>query len=138
MKQPSVRQVVSSGGEDENEDDHGSCSERKRREMARRRELTRAGKVLPVWVAVCRTFREYGGPEEGGWYYDCQTVEEVHRAWDFPTLLRLVRRLVADNPTDPYGRFSVLGNSGDVTLYLLRSSDLLEQLEYPATRPHYE
>lgn len=32
-------------------------------------------------VAYYETFREYGGPEEGGWYYDCGNLIRQARAF---------------------------------------------------------
>lgn len=110
----------------------------KRRERMARRAQLATGRVPPMYAIVTRTFREYGGPQEGGWYYDRQVVEEVRRAWTYRELLRVVRALLDEHPTDRYGRSSVVGNSGDVTVYLARSEYLIESLEWPAERPVYE
>lgn len=26
----------------------------------------------PIWASIIKTYRKYGGPEEGGWYYDSE------------------------------------------------------------------
>ncbi len=110
----------------------------RRHEEQERREHLAAGRVPPLYVAVTRTFRMYGGPEEGGWYYDRTDLEEVRRAYGWKGVLKLVRELRREHPTDRYGRGSVLGNSGDVVLYLSRTLEPIERLATPPGRPRYE
>lgn len=110
----------------------------KRREARERLAELKTGRVRPVYACATRTFREYGGPEEGGWWYDRTTIEETRRAFDFRGLLRHVRELLAEHETDPRGRGSVLGNRGDVVIYLVRNPLLLESLEGPEEKPRYE
>lgn len=37
-----------------------------------------SGGEIRVWVNVYHITREYGGPEEGGWYYNWRTLVEAH------------------------------------------------------------
>jgi hypothetical protein len=34
-------------------------------------------------VAFYRMDRAYGGPEEGGWWYDCGTLERLYRVYTY-------------------------------------------------------
>ena len=115
-----------------------TLDEAKRRERKERRELLSVGKVRPVYAVVTRTTRHYGGPEEGGWWYDRQNVEAVQRAWDYRSLLGVVRSLMQDYPTNLHGRYSVLGDSGDVVIYLVRDAAVIEELQDSNERPRYE
>lgn len=91
----------------------------------------------PVYVGVTETTRHYGGPEEGGWYYDWTEVVEIVKVEDsFRGLLGTVRALLESYPTCPRGRGSVIGGA-DVTIYMTRNVRLIDQLQSPG-RPRYE
>ena len=85
------------------------------RMMARARRIvdaTAGDSVSPVFVAAYGIDRCYGGPEEGGWYYDMQRVLEVRRTFGgWKGALRLVRALREEYPTCPRGRYSVIGGT---------------------------
>ena len=102
----------------------------------RRLALVRNGKCPPVYAIAVRTTRHYGGPEEGGWWYDWNQIEEVRRAFTYRQLLTHVRELRSEYPTSKYGRHSMADRSGDVTIYLSRTEefDRLQSTE----RPRYE
>lgn len=112
----------------------------------------------PLYVAVVEVSRHYGGPEEGGWWYDRSTVlgwwkarrsELAHRSSQrsplyverlTPEALRGFERVAKRDfgylPVKPKGyrgRGSVIGQP-DVEL---RFSPTLPQ-DYPTERPHYE
>lgn len=93
--------------------------------------------VSPVYAVATRTFRCYGGPEEGGWWYDWTDIEQVCQAYTFRGLLATVRRMREEHETDQRGRGSVLGNRGDVTIYLTRHAHLIDGLQ-STERPRYE
>lgn len=106
-------------------------------DRADRRTALDLGEVPPVYAVACRTYRCFGGPEEGGWWYDHTDVVEVRRAWDFRGLLKAVRELREAHPTDQRDRYSVLGDSGDVTIYMTRHAHMIEGLQ-STERPTYE
>jgi hypothetical protein len=109
------------------------CRKRDRRE---RIASVRAGKVAPFYVAAIATGRRYGGPEEGGWWYDVTTIEAVRKAWDVSTGLKHARELREEHPTCPRGRHSVIGRE-DIEVRVFRSLDDLPT-EGPYGRPQYE
>lgn len=95
----------------------------------------------PYHVVAYEVTREYGGPEEGGWYYDWYTSPRL--VAKFPTehdfALDLARKLNADAKEErrqggqPQGRFSVLGGA-DVVYVVERTLGESTSTE----RPHYE
>jgi len=86
----------------------------------------------PFYVNVYATDRHYGGPEEGGWWYDCG--EPVAST---PYLTRAAARdaLVVAQAQFPYTgkRNSVLGGE-DWSCHISREF----AVAYPTTRPRYE
>lgn len=131
---PKVRTLISSDLEDSLVNDYASL---KRSERAQRLAATREGKQPAVYAAAVRITRHCGGPEEGGWWYDWSSVEEVRRAHTYRSLLRHVRELQAEYPTSRYGRHSCADTSGDVVIYLCRSEHQIEGLQ-STERPRYE
>lgn len=82
----------------------------------------------PIYVAVVETTRHYGGPEEGGWYYDWHQVVETKECYTFRHLLWWVKELRRVFPTCHRDRGSVIGGA-DVTIYMLRHEHLIKQLQ---------
>lgn len=89
------------------------------------------------FVSMYAVSRHYGGPEEGGWWYDWKTFEKVRctvvgaRA----DALRLASEFnaTADEERDGPNRFSVIG--GDDETYYVEQ----RPAEHQSTeRPHYE
>ena len=78
-----------------------------------------AGHVDPIYVLAVSSARMYGGPEEGGWFWDYVVVSEVRKAWDWRGALRHARELRAEYPTCPRGRHSVIGGT-DVSIVCRR------------------
>lgn len=72
---------------------------------------TKGGACPSFLVVAYGVDRVYGGPEEGGWWYDRMTVLEVRRAFTFAGGLRAGRELRDEHPTCPRGRGSVLGGT---------------------------
>jgi hypothetical protein len=58
-----------------------------------RAENRKPGQVLPIYIAVQGTSRCYGGPEEGGWWYNWTETEEVFKVWTMRAALRKLREL---------------------------------------------
>lgn len=97
----------------------------------------REGEVLPIYLAVVSTSRHYGGPEEGGWWYNWSTVEEVRRAWDWKTALKYARELKEDCPQPKFGIGSA-ANRGEPEFQIVVCSDpsFYECME-TKERPYY-
>ena len=100
-------------------------------------------RLTPVWhVGLFRVTREYGGPEEGGWYYDRCTLEET---WTVPPGLqcglRTVRQAVRAGLDNWDGREigSVLSRSGEYWIGLAYTETALDSAQFNHdSRPHYE
>lgn len=63
------------------------------------------------WIAWVETWRCYGGPEEGGWWYDRSAVVRVERCDNARRARRIARRAQRDSYRPKYDRFSVLGGT---------------------------
>lgn len=97
---------------------------------------TKNGVVNPFYVVVYNVGRHYGGPEEGGWWYDSTSILEVRKVWNWKSALKAMRELKEDYPQPRYNRFSVLGNQGD---YFIGMYYDVEQFPKESTgRPRYE
>lgn len=87
----------------------------------------------PRWVAVYQVDRQYGGPEEGGWYYDAGTLVARYHCADAATV-----DAVLDFAREKYprtdARLSVLGGDD----YSVMVTDTEPPAFYPEDRPHYE
>lgn len=98
-------------------------------------------------VAVYLEDRAYGGPEEGGWWYDCgQRVDDLPGflpaifAPDRETDALLHRKAVEDklNATLNKERRSDTGSVLSEGRYVAVLCEGYPAPHYPATRPHYE
>jgi hypothetical protein len=103
------------------------------RRVQKRRE--RAGRGLPFYVVTYEITRHYGGPEEGGWWYDWTSINEVARVFTFRQAREAVRRFRDEYPTCRRGRHSVIGGA-DTFVVLCYDEDEFPQ-ESTET-PHYE
>lgn len=90
-------------------------------------------------VSVYERDRNYGGPEEGGWWYDSgtvvQTIPVTSEDWsdeDIELLIDLLRKQYAD--TSEYGISSVLYSGGEYEIY----AEPQKGADWPQERPHYE
>ena len=101
------------------------------------------------WYAlILSTFtQEYGGPEEGGWYYNrYEVVADIPMVNSYdksaPEMRRIIKNLadfifqIGDEfiSGDPY---SVLGGEG-ISLAVVKFEEKAEFLSTRNTRPHYE
>lgn len=102
-----------------------------------RKLRTNEGQVLPIYIVVTSTTREYGGPEEGGWWYNWTVIEEVRKAWDAKTALKYVRAMKEDYPQPRFGIYSA-ANNGEAEHRFIVCSDpsFFEDLE-STERPYY-
>lgn len=101
-------------------------------------EIITHGTVHIAYVNVYAVGRQYGGPEEGGWWYDTGEPVECHRiAAATEEGLRslcdeVATRLEADYPRTGR-RSSVLGGE-DYGVYV----EAHEARAFPDERPYYE
>lgn len=102
----------------------------------RRREALRSSRLLPFYVVASGTVRCYGGPEEGGWWYDKRRIIEVRAVFTVTGALHTVRELRLDHPTCPKGRHSVIGGE-DVEIGVFYDETMFPQ-ESSGGRPSYE
>lgn len=101
-----------------------------------RQEAMRNGIVNPFYVVASNVSRCYGGPEEGGWYYDWTSILEVRKVWDWKGALKAMRELRDKYPQPRYNRHSVLGHEGD---YFINMCYDVDQFPRESTeRPRYE
>lgn len=92
------------------------------------------GNVRPIrwWVAIYEMDMGYGGPEEGGWWYDIGTVQSVFAAKSREDAYALRERL--ESMVESTGDYSsVLYSGGD---YRVRVCSDYPQ-NYPETTPYY-
>lgn len=95
-----------------------------------------------MFVSEYSTMRFYGGPEEGGWYYDVRKFERVIRKEDehdaaFACARRWNKKAKEDRVADgrPQGRFSVAGGA-DLTYLAEEVAGSGDTTKDPV--PHYE
>ena len=91
----------------------------------------------PFVVGVIGTSRHYGGPEEGGWWYDWTDVLDFEPCHCWQEGLEVARRYREDHPTQKPDRFSVIGNDQDTQIVFRRSVAEIESFQ-STERPHYE
>ena len=105
---------------------------------ARQRAL-KEGRVRPFYLVVEGTSRHYGGPEEGGWWYDWHEVLEVRRAFTLEEGLRQARALRESYPQPRYNRYSC-ANRGepDTRIRLCYGEDDPRWPTESTHRPRYE
>lgn len=89
----------------------------------------------PVFVNVHEIDRAYGGPEEGGWWYDCGTAKESVLVSGLAQAREVWRRL-RDKWADEDGADvgSVVYSGGVYSVGV----DRKPARDYPEVRPHYE
>jgi len=87
-----------------------------------------------LYVNVYSVSRHYGGPEEGGWWFDAGKVVASHPSWSLDQA-RVLQDALRESypPSQGAGRYSVFGGE-----------DIVVTIEdeparaWPETRPHYE
>lgn len=92
------------------------------------------GPEYPRWITVFLHDRVYGGPEEGGWYYeagDVQTRVEVQSAEEQAVILKIFNRNYSNE-----GRPSVSSVLSQGQYEIRISKAMIEN--YPEVIPHYE
>jgi hypothetical protein len=99
----------------------------------------RHGNDFPtVWLRFGTVTREFGGPEEGGWWYNSFHEVSVVPVQSLDTLERVTLALYHVAKDLVYGDpSSVLGGEG-VAMNLYDDTELREEREMDSTRPRYE
>lgn len=87
-----------------------------------RAESRKPGQTLPIYVALQETSRHYGGPEEGGWWYNLTETIEVYRFWSARDALVKVRELRKENPSPRYDIYSA-ANQGEPAVSIVVAHD---------------
>lgn len=85
-----------------------------------------------VYVAVARVERHYGGPQEGGWWYDTQEVLEQHRVQYCRVEYMKAKLMAKYGPSPRPDRYSVCGTYDIVAWW----DD--EPIKSDFSRPGYE
>lgn len=105
----------------------------------RRRKANAEGRVLPFYLVVEGTSRHYGGPEEGGWWYDWHEVLEVRKAFTLEEGLRQMRALREEYPQPRYNRYSCANRGQPDTRVVLCYGENDPRWPSESThRPRYE
>src|SRR5690606_24555927 len=80
---------------EENEINDVECRACQRRQarVDRINQIRTTKRVDEFYIVLVRITRHFGGPEEGGWWYDWYNVEEVYRAWFWREGLAVARKL---------------------------------------------
>jgi len=97
-------------------------------------------------VAVYELDRRYGGPEEGGWWYDCgqlmRLVKVFKAAEEAHELCRRYNRPLAFRREEqrkiPFGRLSISSVNYSGGHYQAEVHKLGPPISYPEQRPYYE
>lgn len=105
---------------------------------ARQRGL-KEGRVQPFYMVVEGTSRHYGGPEEGGWWYDWHEVLEVRQAFTLAGALKQMRELRDNYPQPRYNRYSCANRGeADTRIVLCYGEDDPRWPTETKQRPRYE
>jgi hypothetical protein len=96
-------------------------------------DVTLVGEVDPVYVGVYEVGRAYGGPEEGGWWFDCGELVKVVICSSYDEAEE-VREILSEEYPNTGKRSSVLGGE-DYGIYF---SDTFPEAFFPERTPHYE
>jgi len=87
-----------------------------------RRQHRKSGEVPPIYLVVEGVSRHYGGPQEGGYWYDWSTIETVRRVWGWKEARAMLRELREEYAPPRFDRFSC-ANRGQPDIYFLVCAD---------------
>lgn len=87
------------------------------------------------WMVIHEVHREFGGPEEGGWYYDTGEVEASIPLHDFDDEdIAMLHHLMKKAFPNTGSSSSVVPREAE---YRITYSETRGE-DYPQVRPHYE
>lgn len=84
----------------------------------RRQADLKEGKVRPFYLVHYGISRHYGGPEEGGWWYDWTSINEVRKAYTLEQGLRHAKEMKDKYGQPRYNRYSC-ANRGEGDNYMV-------------------
>ena len=122
------------------EDVAEDCYACKRAKLAHERKLANSkGQVLPMYIVAFGISKHYGGREEGGWWYDWTSINEVRRAYTLKEALRHAHELKEAYPAPRFNRHSS-ANNGEADSYIAVCYSEADPAwpEETTCRPHYE
>lgn len=99
-----------------------------------RYEKVKNNNPQPFYIVLYGVSRCYGGPEEGGRYYDRREVIQTKKVWTIKQALMIIRDFQNKFPKPKYNRFSVLGGE-DSEIAILASLEFITETTH---RPIYE
>jgi hypothetical protein len=103
-----------------------------------RQQDRKPGQVLPIYIAVQGISRHFGGPEEGGWYYNNTHTEEVFKFWTAKDALVKLRELKEEYLPQRFDIYSAAnGGAPDYQFVVTHDPSFWEAREN-TERPHYE
>lgn len=102
-----------------------------------RRRAVAEGRLPPFYVLATGCSRHYGGPEEGGWWYDHVEILEVRMAFTWKRGLKHARELRDKYPQPRYGIGSC-ANRGEPEVSIRTYYDESQFPEATHGRPRYE
>lgn len=94
--------------------------------------------TYPVFITVYEETLGYGGPEEGGWWYDIGTILEMVQV-DTEEQENVIVAMFTKRYNDPDDKFLKRGKTsaaGGYDIILAITKD--KGRSYPEIRPHYE
>ena len=104
-----------------------------------RKAKVEAGEQTSFLIVAYGVSRHYGGPEEGGWWYDWTAILEVRVAYTLIGGLRHARELREKYSQPKYDRYSC-SNNGEADIYI-RTYHSENDPRFPkesVERPRYE
>lgn len=123
------------------EDPKVGCNPRLAKRLMRKAERAKhhASWVQPIYVAHFSVDRAYGGPEEGGWWYDRRVLEEMYRVFSWQEARSVLRELREENEQPRFNRFSCANRGENEHEFALsHSAEDLTERQCGLTRPRYE
>lgn len=91
-----------------------------------RLEKVKNNNPQPFYIVVYGISRCYGGPHEGGWYWDFKECLDSKRVWSIKQALQTIRIFQDLYPPPKYNRFSVLGGT-DIEFEIIPSLDFIKE-----------
>ena len=92
-----------------------------------------------AYLRVCTFTREYGGPEEGGWYYNLRTERYAIEFYGTASLRALAHAfyILANESLIEGDPYSVLGGAG-ISIHVYTAEELKQARADEKETPHYE
>ena len=102
-----------------------------------RKQAQADNRVTPIYVAVQSTVRCYGGPEEGGWWYNFTETEEVFKFWTARDALAKIRELREEYCDPRYGIYSAANRGEPQYDFVVTHDPSFWEANETKERPYY-